>query len=125
MEYDFLISDHSEWAHPEYQYRVIYHLGKEYNFGYAGYKSQADLQIMQDSNYTKILGYLNQMMVEDAYKAVRMVDLLIVYCNEWIDDVTLKLACGEDIHFIKPAFVEKLGLPETEHQAIIRLMGGA
>jgi hypothetical protein len=51
---------------------------------------------------------MEQLHAPDQYRLHRQGNVLSIYCNEWIDDAILKLACPDDRHFIKPAYVERL-----------------
>jgi hypothetical protein len=66
---------------------------------------------IQEENWHKINAYLAQLCAAGSYVIIREDFIVRVYCEELIEDAVLRLAeC--DVHFSKPAFVEKLELSD-------------
>ena len=121
MNYDFEVGP-DNWAHPQYEYRVIYHLGTLRSLpvwngqtGKYDYPTNGEAEL-QERNYVKIVGYLEQMLASDQYIVDRSISIIHIYCNEWIDEAVLQLCCPTDRHFLKPGLVEHLNteLPTQE-----------
>lgn len=129
MEYDLKVGPDT-WSHSRFSYRVVYHLG-ELDYTFMGSLSlnpewrerrrkhpdlnlDEILELVREENYQKITGYMEQMHIEGQYAIDRLENILHVYCNEWIDDAVLKLACADDKHFIHPAFIEYLDVFHEE-----------
>lgn len=114
MDYDFLITDIESWGHPRFAYRVVYHLGYDFYsssllsaIGKMPTSVVVSLTELQERNKAKLTGYIEQLL--DDYVIEQSNSHLHVYCNEWIDETVLRLACTADKYFLRPACIEHLG----------------